>query len=175
MSDYIIASDGELYHYGVKGMKWGVRRKARKDAKEYARAKMFYGEGAGNRRKLIKATVNERSKDPEYKREFDKALSKQDMAKHASKAKTERKVKDVEKTAAKTGRGVVNMVTGHPERLGAAMAGVAMVYTAAHRAGVDKTVSKMAKQKVSSVYNSARTAYGKYKVNQLLKRKPPKM
>lgn len=26
MSDYVIAN-GELYHYGVKGMKWGVRKK----------------------------------------------------------------------------------------------------------------------------------------------------
>lgn len=59
----------ELMHYGVKGMKWGVRR----DAKEFTQAKMHYGEGAGNRRKLIKATVKARSKDPFYKSEFDKA------------------------------------------------------------------------------------------------------
>lgn len=72
----------ELYNYGVKGMRWGVRRRATKDAKEFARAKMFYGEGAGTRRKLIKATVEERSKDPQYKKAFDEALSKQNMSKH---------------------------------------------------------------------------------------------
>lgn len=83
--------DYHLAHFGIKGMHWGVRRyqpygeggyvprktkkRARKDAKEYARAQMFYGEGAGNRRKLIKATVKQRSKDPVYKAEFEKYLA----------------------------------------------------------------------------------------------------
>ena len=84
-------------------MKWGVRRdnpsgvsrktnrEARKDAQEFARAKMFYGEGAGTRRKLIKAKVEGKSKkDPNYKKAFDQHLSNQDMSKHAEKARGER-------------------------------------------------------------------------------------
>lgn len=31
MSNYIIAENGELYHYGIKGQKWGVRRFQNKD------------------------------------------------------------------------------------------------------------------------------------------------
>lgn len=31
MSNYILTSDGELYHWGIKGQKWGVRRYQNKD------------------------------------------------------------------------------------------------------------------------------------------------
>lgn len=37
----------ELMHYGVKGMKWGVRRRARRDAK------MYYGEGARKIKRVV--------------------------------------------------------------------------------------------------------------------------
>lgn len=98
---------------------------ARKDAEEFARAKMFYGKGAGNRRKLIKATVDERSKDPYYKEYFDQYLSQQDMAKHAKKAASERHRKDVTEGAAKTARGAINAANGN---LGAASASGVAVY-----------------------------------------------
>jgi len=162
-------SEYEIYHYGVKGMRWGVRRKAKKDAKEFARAKMYYGEGAGNRRKLIKATVNERSKDPDYKKAFDYYSGKQDMSKHASRAKAERKINDTKSAAAKTGRGVVNILTGHPERLGAAMMTGYMAYSIAHKTGADRVIAKVAKDTISKVVNEARTAQGRYHVEQLLR------
>jgi hypothetical protein len=99
-----------LAHFGTKGMKWGQRknstpgvsskidRDAKKDAREFARAKQFFGEGAGTRRKLIKATVEGKSaKNPAYAKAFQSHISKQDSSKHASKAVSERRRKDVTK------------------------------------------------------------------------------
>lgn len=109
-----------LEHYGVKGMKWGFRKSdgpsgvphktnkmARSDAEEFTKAKLYYGEGAGTRRKLIKAKVDERSKDPLYKKAFDYHVEKTDMAKRAKQAQKKRKRVDrtatVKKTARKSG------------------------------------------------------------------------
>jgi len=102
-----IDEDDYLEHFGIKGMQWGVRRAdlpgisratnkdARKDATEFARAKLFYGTSAGNRRKLIKATVEAKSKrDPNYKKAFEHHLNSQDLSKHAEKARSERKSMD---------------------------------------------------------------------------------
>lgn len=130
-------SNSELYHYGIKGQKHGVRRfqnldgsltaegkirygvydrddgtkdmdrlkkDAAKDAKEWAKAKAYYGEGAGNRRKKIKNALSEKMKDPDYKAEFDKQVSNQDMAKVQKQANFERKSTDAKKTAKKVGR-----------------------------------------------------------------------
>jgi hypothetical protein len=126
--------DDFLAHYGIKGMKWGQKkasipgvsaktsREARKDATEFAKAKMFYGEGAGTRRKLIKAKVEAKAgKDPNYKKAFDSHLANQDLGKRAEGARSERRRKDVVKGTAKTARGVKNLAlgTGAPVALSA--------------------------------------------------------
>lgn len=116
--------DDVIIHFGVKGMKWGQRktssgvskktsREAKKDADEFAKAKMFYGEGAGNRRKLIKAKVEAKSKkDPSYKKAFDSHLENQDFAKRASQARGERRRKDTVNSSMKTARGLKNLAMG---------------------------------------------------------------
>lgn len=148
-----------LTHYGVKGMKWGVRRsdpsgvsrktsrEARKDAQEFARAKMFYGEGAGTRRKLIKAKVEAKSKkDPSYKKAFDDHLSKQDMSKHAEKARSERKRKNVKKSAGRGIRGTRHILNGNSQYASAATAIAVGGALYAHKTGIDKTIFEAGKK-----------------------------
>lgn len=162
--------DDFLAHYGVMGMKWGQRkasipgvsartsREAKKDANEFAKAKMFYGKGAGTRRKLIKAKVESKSsKDPSYKKAFDHHLGNQNMAKRASQARGERARKDTVETTAKTARGVKNLVmkTGAPVTLGALA-----VYGAYQNPAVRSAVNNSAKTAYSTVKNSNATKMG---------------
>lgn len=114
-----------LEHFGVKGMRWGVRkdrapgvssrvnREAKKDAAEFARAKAFYGQGAGTRRKLIKQTVEGKEKRiPGYKKAFDHHLDRQDTSVHASKAMSERKRTDRSNRTKKQAGAVARRLTG---------------------------------------------------------------
>jgi len=141
-----------LMHFGVKGMKWGTRKadlpgvsrktnkEAKGDAQEFARAKLFYGEGAGTRRKLIKAKVESKSKqDPNYKKAFDHHFSQQDLGSHAEKARSERRRKDTRASVGKNARAVNRAVNGPfaaPVAVGLVTAGAAY----AQRSGLDRKV-----------------------------------
>ena len=168
---------GYLIHYGVKGMKWGVRRAAKKDAKESARSKMYYGEGAGTRRKLIKAKVESRSKhDPNYKKAYEYYMQKQDLGKHASKAVSERHRKDAANTAKRYTKAVKNRIFG----VGAA--GTIAAGVAAYQAYKNPEIRKLAKRsfktttskiKGTTAFKKGRAlvnnAVIKYEVNKIVK------
>lgn len=158
-----------LAHYGVKGMQWGVRknnyegasrstnREASKDAAEFARAKMFYGEGAGTRRKLIKAKVEAKAKkDPSYKKAFDHHLDQQDLGSHASKARSERRRKDVTSTTVKTTKGVYRSLTGGFGSVSMASAVLASGYMLAKQSGLDQVLKNTAQTKLRDMNDSNR-------------------
>lgn len=160
-------TDDFLEHFGVKGMKWGQRkarpegvsartnRAASKDAAEFARAKMFYGEGAGTRRKLIKAQVEAKSKiDPSYKKAFDHHLERQDMGKQAVKAKSERRRKDVASKTTKTVKGAHRQLTGGMGNVSMASAALAGGYVVAKKTGADKVILDAGKKAMADLFNS---------------------
>ena len=141
-----------LEHHGGKGMKWGVRKskqEARKDAKEYTQAKMYYGKGAGNRRKLIKAKVNSIKKvNPIYKREFDKLVSQTDMAKRSDEAISQRHRTDRKEAAGRAYRRWRNGATVASKIVGTVAVGAATAYYAANKHKIDSYIISKAQQKI---------------------------
>jgi hypothetical protein len=161
MTDYISKPSPEelvLQHYGVKGMRWGVRRSrteraATKDAEEFARAKMFYGEGAGTRRKLIREKVNSRKKaDPAYAKAFDKAFESQDLGKHGDKARKERSRTD-RKTKAK-------QRTGYLARQFTGEMGTQAAFTAVAVTGVGFLASPKGREMTNRAYSTLKNSAG---------------
>jgi hypothetical protein len=158
MSDSNIDVDDFLEHFGVKGMHWGVRktpgvsnrvnRMASKDAQEHARAKLFFGEGAGTRRKLINARVDHNRKFvPGYGKAFDAHLSSQDLSKHSIKAVKERHSIDRKDRNKKRAGAVARRLTGEwgTQAAFVALAGSGVAFARSDRGQrfMQKTVSKI--------------------------------
>ena len=136
-----------------------LQKDAAKDAKEYARAKAYYGEGAGIRRKQIKNLISERMKDEDYKKEFERLLGSQDMSKAQKAANRQRKVQDTKNTIRKTARGIKNLAG-----LGGVTLGAIALYGVATKTGAGRMMANLGKQSLSSALRFVRrggsTAYG---------------
>lgn len=120
-----------------------IKTEARKDAIEYARSQMYFGDGAGNRRKLITATVSAKmDRYPSYRVWFNKYIAQQDMAEHARLARRERRRTD---TLHAINKNVKAAASGQYGGVNAVVL-VAMVggwY--AHQTGYDKKVAEQIK------------------------------
>lgn len=154
-----------LAHHGVLGMHWGqhktesgisshrIDREAKKDAKEHNIAKLYYGEGAGTRRKLIKAKVEGKSaRSADYAKAFAYHQANGNTEKNLSKAVGQRHRKDVRNTTTKTARGVGHIIRGNAQyaSLGAAALVAGGAY--AHSRGYDKVAYSAAKKAGSKAY-----------------------
>lgn len=115
----------ELLHFGVLGMKWGVRKdnysraerkivkSAQKDAEKYVEAKASRGEGAGNKRKQINTIIKQRKIQSElYGKTFDEALKYIDGAKAVAKAERWRTKEDVKSQTTRSTKAVARALTG---------------------------------------------------------------
>jgi hypothetical protein len=122
-----------------------VQKEAARDAYEFARASVFYGEGAGNRRKLIKTAVAAKvAMDPAYARAFEQALARQDMVHHVQKARRERHRRDVFHAVNKNTR---NAMAGRYTGVNTAVIVLGTAGYFAHKNGYDKIVFDKAKVK----------------------------
>lgn len=75
MSEYILTSNGELYHWGIKGQKWGVRRYQNKDGSLTAAGRKRYSDDP--KVAESKAAVKQAKKDmAKATVEYDKAYHK---------------------------------------------------------------------------------------------------
>ena len=128
-----------------------LQKDAKHDAEEYARAKAYYGEGAGTRRKKIKNLISERMKDPDYKAEFDRVFKSQNMAEHQKAANRERHFQDAKNTAVKTGRGLKNLLLG----VGTTSVLALGLYALIKKTGADKKIADLGQR----TYNSINSSY----------------
>lgn len=99
--EYIIKkNDEELMHYGVPGMKWGVRRAVRKDASVVRARKQYnqdFNDAAKAARKTKSFAITQKGKqkkallDKDYSDKYDRMMKSQEKLK-SSEANARRKI-----------------------------------------------------------------------------------
>lgn len=128
-----------------------VHKQAARDAEEFAKAYLSYGEGAGTRRKLINATIEyKKATVPGYQTAFENYAEKQDMAAYAKQAKRADRRKTINQAVAKNTKA---LVTGKYENINTGLLIVAAGAVIMHQTGYDKKLVEATKRKYREVKN----------------------
>jgi hypothetical protein len=126
-----------------------MEKMAKEDAFRWARAEMFFGQGAQIRRKLLQAELDHKVETIQgYADAFNKYYGQQNMAEHAIKAAKERKSIDRGKMLK---RNVGGLTTGNRSRLTPAVGTIVTAYIIAKQTGMDEPI----KQEVVKQYRRA--------------------
>lgn len=134
-----------------------TKQQARRDAVEFARAQMYYGDGAGIRRKLIENTVDGKSRrDPVYARTFMMEFGRQDMAEHAEQARKERERADRNASIKRNTRALTSGNYHNAQTSVLLLLGVGYL---AHKTGYDK----IALEKGKKLYEKGKLRIKKYR------------
>lgn len=80
-NNYILTSDGELYHWGVKGMKWGVRRYQNKNGSLTPAGKKRYAD-------KLEPSASDSAVTKRVKNDYNKMSDKEFMRKYQTTKKT---------------------------------------------------------------------------------------
>lgn len=130
-----------------------VSKIAKKDAFDWARAEMFFGAGAGTRRKLLNAAIEDKvAKIPGYVELFEEYYSKQNFADHAIAAAKERKRIDRLVSLKRNGKG---LLTGNRRQLTTVVLTGVVVWGVLVETGYDEPIKKNVKQ----TYAKAKMAF----------------
>ncbi len=129
-----------------------IDKLAQKDAERFAAAEMFYGEGAGTRRKLLDAELQSKHNMPGYYEAFIEAYADLDLNKFAKGAIKERQNID---RAAKASKNVRALKSGNVRGLSNGVFIVVGAAYLAHATGYDKKVEK----EVRDFYTQVKARY----------------
>lgn len=132
-----------------------TKKQAEKDALEWSRAKLAYGEGAGVRRRLINETVDYKiARIPGYGEAWDSAVEKQDVAALAKNAKRDGRRKAANETITRNTKAVIS---GKYENVNTGILVVGAIAVVLHKTGYDTKVIEGTKRH----YNDLRRRFRK--------------
>lgn len=172
---YMITTDGELYHYGVKGMRWGQRKNYESERAAYKQAKKDYrqaqrelnraGYSAWGRRGLKNYTSAEnKANKAELKMIDAKAKYKGAKSKNAEKAEAKVYRKAMQKTGL-VGSGADRSSGGKSTRL------YNHLKASKGKAYADAIEKKVANRAYATIAASAAVVVGSAVVSSMLERR----